>query len=64
MQIEYTFPNTKDMSQCQIIGTSSSMESAKENALWEYNSMRAHDGLKPINFMPRGTTAKIIKKND
>lgn len=34
--------------------TSSSMESAKENALWHINSMRDHDGLRRLTRLPSG----------
>jgi len=29
-------------------------------ALWDYNSARAHDGLPPLKRMPRGTTYTAI----
>lgn len=41
------------------IATDSNMETAKENALWSYNSARAHDGIKPLDALPKGT--KMIR---
>ena len=34
---------------------------SRADALWQYNSSRAHDGLEPVKRMPRGTkfTPKI-----
>ena len=57
MRIEYSFPATRSQGPCKIIGVSSPMESARENALWEYNSMRAHDGQPPLSELPKGTTS-------
>ena len=36
-------------------GTASSMETAYDNALWQYNSSREHDGLRPVKRFPNGT---------
>jgi hypothetical protein len=30
-------------------------ESIAKQALWDYNSARAHDGLPPLSRMPKGT---------
>jgi len=27
----------------------------EQNALWQYNGARAHDGLPPLKCMPKGT---------
>lgn len=42
--------------------TSSSMESAKKNALWHINSMRDHDGLRRLTRLPMGT--QFVKKEE
>ncbi len=60
MRIKYSIPTTRDQGQCEIVGQSSPMETAKENALWTYNSMREHDGQRPVSAFPSGTTSKRI----
>ena len=60
VQVKYTIPTTKYMSSCVIIGTSSSIETAEENALWFYNDSRGHDGLPPLNQLPKGTKSEPI----
>lgn len=48
MKYKLTLGFVHDMgSMPEIIATESSVETAEENALWEINSMRAHDNLKP-----------------
>lgn len=60
MKIEYHIPPTWSQGSCKIIGVSNCMESAYENALWEYNSMRAHDGQPPLGDLPRGTVERQL----
>lgn len=36
-------------------GSTKLVADSREDALWQYNSCRAHDGLPPIKRMPRGT---------
>lgn len=55
MKIRYQVPVTRDQGPCTLIGTSSATETATANALWEYNSMRAHDGQPPVKQFPPGT---------
>lgn len=55
-------PITHDMGPNSIIATPSYLESVEENALWHYNSARAHDGLKPLDELPEGTTIKLIEE--
>jgi hypothetical protein len=50
-----TVPGTEEMSPYVSFATHSPMESLQENALWHYNSARAHDGLPPLSRMPYGT---------
>jgi hypothetical protein len=61
MRIEYTLPVTRDQGPCKIIGTSYPMTTAREDALWQYNSMREHDGQRPLKALPIGTTSKRIE---
>ena len=60
MRIEYRTPSTKDMGTTVIVGRSGFGETARENALWEYNSMRRHDDLPPVKGFPQGTVSKRI----
>jgi len=61
MKVLFIIPVTDQMSPCQIVGTSSTVETASENALWEYNSRRDHDGLPPLARLPRGTIKKLFR---
>jgi hypothetical protein len=36
------------------------METAEENALWTYNSLREHDGQPPLKALPKGTTSQLL----
>jgi len=62
MRIRYDIPPTRDQGNCRIVGVSSPMETARENALWEYNSMREHDGQPSVENLPRGT--KSVRLED
>jgi len=35
---------------------------SRADALWDYNSCRAHDGLPPLARMPNGTVYELIKQ--
>ena len=50
-----TVPPTRDQGSFSCIASASYMETMKQNALWSYNSSRAHDGLPPLSRMPAGT---------
>jgi hypothetical protein len=53
MKAKFYFNIIKDMGSVNpIVGISNSQETAEENALWELNSMREHDGLKPLKRLP------------
>ena len=60
--IKYEIPATKEQSPYTLIGIESLMETARENALWQYNSARAHDGLPPVSNLPKGTVGTPIKE--
>ena len=53
-------PPTHTQGDCKITGKAGFGETTRENALWQYNSMRAHDGLAPVSTLPPGS--KIISK--
>ena len=56
-----TVPFQDDMGSISpFVATSSHMETAQENALWEINSMRDHDGLPRLDKMPKGTQYELI----
>ena len=48
-------PPTRDQGNTRFIASASYMETVAKNALWTYNSMRAHDGQGPLTKMPKGT---------
>jgi len=60
MMTRYRIPPTANQGSCVIVGKSTLMETARENALWEYNSMRAHDGQRPLSALPRGTKSERV----
>ena len=51
----YAIPATATQGNCTITGTESLNETARQNALWQYNDGRAHDGLGPVSSLPPGT---------
>jgi hypothetical protein len=56
MKIKFIMPYVLDMGSVEpIIGHSSPNETAEQNALWQFNRMREHDGLKPYAVLPAGT---------
>lgn len=55
MKYTVTVPPTAQMGSFKTVARSSRNESAAKNALWDYNSARAHDGLPPLSRMPSGT---------
>lgn len=61
MKVKFEIPMTPRQGPCSIIGKSSFLETAEENALWDYNSMREHDGQKPLRQLPPGTKRKVIE---
>jgi hypothetical protein len=55
MKFKVTFPYCSDMGSISpMVVRSSPMETAKEQALWQLNSMRQHDGLRPLRALPAG----------
>jgi hypothetical protein len=61
MKYRVTFPFIPSMgSVLPIIASSSSMETKEDNALWDLNNSREHDGLKPLLCLPKGTRFEPI----
>jgi hypothetical protein len=52
-----TTPNTMQISSHTFTHKGTKAE-ALSYALWAYNSARAHDGLEPLEKLPRGTVCK------
>jgi hypothetical protein len=51
---KYTIPPTDEQ------GSYSTIANSDSDALWDYNSARAHDGLPPIKSLPKGTKRERI----
>ena len=61
-QFKVTFNFIHDMgSVMPIIATGSPMETVEENALWQLNNMREHDGLSPLKRLPNGCKISRIE---
>jgi hypothetical protein len=61
MKYQVNVPPTADQGSYKIIVSGSSYQTYRQEALQDYNSCRAHDGLEPIKRMPKGTTYTKIK---
>jgi hypothetical protein len=59
---ECKVPTTKNMSSFKTMCHATAMETKEENALWDYNHARGHDGLHPLEALPKGTTFTLIKQ--
>jgi hypothetical protein len=56
VKYKVTIPFQDDMgSIAPFIAKSTTLLSAREDALWEFNSMRRHDGLPERKRLPNGT---------
>ena len=55
MHYTVTVPPTAQVGSYKTTVTSGRTETLAAQALWDYNSARAHDGLPPISRMPSGT---------
>jgi len=60
MKYKVTVPPTMEQGSYSTIAEASLAETLKENALWDYNSARSHDGQKPLKSMPKGTKYEPI----
>ncbi len=56
-------PITRNVSPVAIYCQAYSMETKEENALWDYNRIREHDGLPPLDTLPEGTTFEAVENN-
>jgi hypothetical protein len=55
MKYTVTVPPTMEQGSYKTIVKSGRSETLAQQALWDYNSARAHDGLPPVSRMPAGT---------
>ena len=55
-----TVPPTMEMGSYSTV-VSDKHQSKEKDALWDYNSARSHDGLRPLKRMPNGTRYKKIR---
>lgn len=63
MRYKAIIPFIDDMGSVSPINCSSSpMETKEENLLWDLNSMRYHDNLRPLEKLPKGV--KFIELED
>jgi hypothetical protein len=56
MKYTVKVPPTAQVGSYQTTVTSGRSETPAQQALWDYNSCRAHDGLPPVSRMPAGTS--------
>lgn len=62
MNYKVTVPPTSEMGSYTTTAHKTYHETMRQNALSDYNSARAHDGLPPVKKMPAGTTyAPIVE---
>lgn len=62
MKFKFTVPPTWEQGSYSGIASGNSTNQCLADALWDYNSCRAHDGLPPLNRMPNGTKYQIIQE--
>ena len=55
-------PPTMEMGSYSTKVTGAYTQSKEKEALWDYNSARAHDGLRKLKRMPNGTKYIKFKK--
>jgi hypothetical protein len=56
MKYTVKVPPTAQVGSYKTTVTSGRSETPAQQALWDYNSARAHDGLPPVSRMPAGTS--------
>jgi hypothetical protein len=54
-RFKVTVPPTMEMGSFHTTARDREFESKEQEALWDYNSAREHDGLPPLKRMPKGT---------
>jgi len=62
MKYRVFFPLTNKMSKIDYVVSDKSMETKEEEALWNYNRSRDHDGLLPLSELPKGAVFKAIEE--
>lgn len=60
MKYKVTVPPTTEQGSYRTIVSGSALQSYRAEALQDYNSARAHDGLPPVARMPVGTKYEAI----
>lgn len=60
MKYKVTFPTTTKNGVYSIVAVETSMETKEENALWHYNNALAHDGIRSVDELPKGTRFEPI----
>lgn len=61
MKYKVVVPPTNEQGSYECIVSNKKYESKAQEALWYYNSARAHDGLEPLKRMPKGTVYIPLK---
>lgn len=61
MKYNVYVPPTHEMGDYRTVTHSTYSETVAQNALWDYNNARAHDGLPPLRRMPKGTVYTKVK---
>ena len=61
VRYKFMVPPTMEVGSFSGICDSYNDTTYQQDALWQYNSAREHDGLPPLKRMPKGT--KYIKIN-
>lgn len=56
MKYKCIVPITSTLGPTILTCTEGLMESKEDNALWQYNKAREHDGNPPLDELPKGTT--------
>lgn len=59
----YEVPCTEDQGPCTLVGRYSYLQTARQDALQQYNGMRAHDGQPPLEELPEGTRTMKMPVN-
>ena len=57
-------PYTDDMAPCTLVGRSGVTETAYEDALKQYNVLRADFGLDPVCRFPWGVSSTLIEQDN
>ncbi len=61
MKYKVNVPPTMEQVSYRCIVEKGYNQTMRQDALWQYNSARDHDGLPPVKRMPKGTTYEPVK---